>query len=105
MWLRLASHFRRTVREIQASIDSQEFSEWLAYYSLEPFGYEIENYRAGVIAAAVVNALTKSKAKPLDFFKRSKPLSNWQDQLAFVEELNKAFGGLDLRQDKSQATD
>jgi hypothetical protein len=101
MWLRLASHFRRPVSEVQASINSVDFSEWCAFYAIEPFGYSIENYRAGVIAAAVVNALTKAKAKPLDFFQRRKPVSTWQDQLALVVELNKAFGGLDLRENKS----
>lgn len=53
-------------------MSSAQFTEWLAYASIEPFGYEIENYRAGVIAATVANVAPRKKgARPLkvsDFY-------------------------------------
>ena len=38
MWMRLALALGCSVREAQARITSAEFSEWCAYYQLEPFG-------------------------------------------------------------------
>lgn len=46
--------------------------EWMAYSALEPFGFDIENYRAGLPAAMIANSHRKDHASPvvspLDFF-------------------------------------
>ena len=36
-------------------MSSLEFAYWREQYQREPFGYDIENFRTGSIAAAVVN--------------------------------------------------
>jgi hypothetical protein len=64
-----------------------------------------ENYRMAMICSVIVN-VNKSKGrkvKPGDFLgegsggKRSRRNDTWQKQLSFVEALNVAFGGKDLR--------
>jgi len=36
-------------------MSSSEFSEWMAFYSLEPFGEERDDLRAGSIASPLLN--------------------------------------------------
>lgn len=56
MWFRLAKEvFHCTVEEAQEITSSAEFTMWTAYYNAEPFGYEIENFRAFESTASVVN--------------------------------------------------
>lgn len=47
-------------------IPSRILSEWMAYYSLEPFGQERDNMHAGLVASAVynVNRDPKRQRKP-----------------------------------------
>lgn len=48
-----------------------EFAYWREQYKREPFGYDIDNFRAGSIAAAVVNVTRTKKSqmvKPSDFY-------------------------------------
>jgi len=57
-----------TVRQLENSLSSQELSEWMAYYSIEPFGPAREDYRAGLIAATTANcAGSKKVLQPTDF--------------------------------------
>jgi hypothetical protein len=44
-----------TVRELLVRIDSRELTEWMIYYDMEPWGTEIEDWRAGLIASTVAN--------------------------------------------------
>lgn len=44
-----------TVAELLERISSRELSEWMAFETLEPFGYVRDNMHAGIVAAAVVN--------------------------------------------------
>lgn len=55
-----------TVKELLARIDSQELTEWMAYYSLEPWGTESEDLRTGIIASTIanVNRDPKKQKKP-----------------------------------------
>jgi hypothetical protein len=46
----------RTVEELLETVSYTELTEWMAYYAIEPFGYDMENYRMGVIASTVMNA-------------------------------------------------
>jgi hypothetical protein len=62
-----------TVRELLARTDSRELAEWEAYCGLHPFGDEIDNWRAGTIAAVVANCHSKRpRFKPSDFMPRLK---------------------------------
>ena len=68
-----------TVKELLARIDSRELSEWMAYFSLEPWGTEVEDWRAGMIAATIANVNRDEKKRkkpfePKDFIpQRAKP--------------------------------
>ncbi|APS46032.1 hypothetical protein Psal159_03243 (plasmid) [Piscirickettsia salmonis] len=42
-----------------------EFNEWLAYYSLEPFGVEKDDHRTALMVSAVVNGPLQRKDKTL----------------------------------------
>lgn len=59
-----------SVRQAQREIDSREFSEWLAFYDLEPFGELRADLRSGLICASMANAWRGKDdpaAKPSDF--------------------------------------
>ena len=53
MWFRLALALGSTVRELQQRMDGREFSEWLAYYQISPFGYDRTDFNAATIAATI----------------------------------------------------
>lgn len=65
-----------TVRELLTRMDSRELSEWMAYYSIEPWGQERDNVHAGIIAKAVYDVHQDPKKRrdisPLDFVMREK---------------------------------
>lgn len=62
-------------------MSSHELSEWMAYYSIEPFGAERDNLHAGIIAKAIYDVhiekpAERAKLTPADFIlgaKTSKP--------------------------------
>ena len=57
-----------SVRQAQREIDSAEFSEWMAYYSLEPFGERLADARCGIVASTIANSMTSGKRyKPDEF--------------------------------------
>jgi hypothetical protein len=64
MWFRLALKMGRTVAELQRSMSSAEFGEWVAFYSIEPFGDRIDDLRSGVIASTVAN-VNRGKDAPI----------------------------------------
>jgi len=59
-----------TVGEMLDRMSSSEFSEWMAYNAIEPFGPQREDLRAGSIASPLVNLQIRSgrkKTKPSDW--------------------------------------
>ena len=60
-----------TVRELLDRIDSRELAEWVAFYSLEPFGGYREDLQAGIIASTIANCNRSSRSSrtfsPQDF--------------------------------------
>lgn len=72
MWHRVAALLGRTVDELQRSMSSAEFVDWCAFYEIEPWGYEAENWRMGVVAATVANysGNVKKPLKVSDFLPR-----------------------------------
>jgi len=60
-----------TVRQLLASIDSKELSEWAAYYSIEPFGYfRSADLPAAIVASTIANCHRTQNCKvfkPKDF--------------------------------------
>ncbi|MEW5248917.1 phage tail assembly protein T [Microbulbifer sp. 2201CG32-9] len=57
------------MHELLATTDSAELSEWMAFFRLEPWGHEVENWRTGQLAATVANysGRIKKPLKPQDF--------------------------------------
>lgn len=45
-----------TVAELMHRMSAREFSEWMAYYRIEPFGEEVADLRHAIGTAAQVNA-------------------------------------------------
>lgn len=74
-----------TVRELENRMSARELSEWMAYYAIEPFGEQREDYRAGLLAATVANcagAGKKGKAlQPTDFI----PIYTQPKQVSFID--------------------
>ena len=68
-----------TVRELLSTVDSRELSEWWAFYQFEPWGCEIDDFRAGLVAATTANTNRDPKKhkqpfRPSDFMpQRDKP--------------------------------
>jgi hypothetical protein len=75
---------------------AKEFTEWMVYYSVEPFGGAREDFRASLQASVVANA-NGAKVAPHDFIK---PWSFADEQRARVEA---EAGGFSSDQ-KSQMT-
>lgn len=71
---RLSLALGRTVNELEQTLGSGELSEWKAYYSIEPFGQERDNWNAAIVAATVANYSGKLKtAKNIDDFMFTHP--------------------------------
>lgn len=44
-----------SVRRAKLEIDSAEFTDWIAFHHFEPWGSDIDDRRAGVVASAIYN--------------------------------------------------
>lgn len=57
-----------TVRELLERVDSRELSEWMIYFEMEPWGTDVEDWRAGMVASTIanVNRDPKKQIKPYD---------------------------------------
>jgi hypothetical protein len=59
-----------TVKELLGRVDSRELSEWMAFYSLDPWGDQRADLRHGISCALFASAHTekgKPSPKPCDF--------------------------------------
>lgn len=54
------------MKELLATVDSEELAEWRAYYSFNPWD-DREDVALGTISAIVANALSSKKHEPSDF--------------------------------------
>ena len=80
---------------------SSLFTEWAAFFGLEPFGYEIENWRTGQVCSLIANVNRNPKKKPdpykpKDFMPKSrhKKKMKWQD---IQQTIRGVFGGTTQR--------
>lgn len=57
-----------TVAELLSRVSSAELTEWMAFYRLEPWGSEVEDWRFGMVASVIanVNRDPKQRRKPFD---------------------------------------
>ncbi|WP_238358241.1 phage tail assembly protein T [Piscirickettsia salmonis] len=53
------------MNQLSQELSLSEFNEWLAYYSLEPFGVEKDDHRTALMVSAVVNGPLQRKDKTL----------------------------------------
>lgn len=93
-----------SVRQAQKEITGNEFSEWIAYMELEPFGEERGDLRSAIVAMTMANAWRKKGArlfKPEDFMpdfdgsrRKAKRLtdSNWRSQRAGMKAMLMGMG-------------
>lgn len=80
-------------------ITASELNGWMNYFSKEPFDYQMENYRSGIIASAIYNVnrqkTTDKVFKPEDFFEfDTKKISKKQtieEQSAYLKSYVDAF--------------
>jgi hypothetical protein len=77
---RLALALGKTVGQLLHDLDayggrSLELTRWMAYARVEPFGYGMDNFRMGVLAATTANVAPRGKnakaLKPSDFYPRA----------------------------------
>lgn len=61
---RLALALGQPVRQLLAAIGSDELTEWMAFYQLDPFGDMRGDYRSGVVASTFANAHRADGVKP-----------------------------------------
>jgi len=69
----------RTVAELEQQISEAELTEWMGFHLLEPWGCEVEDWRAAMIAATVANGYRDPKRRrkpyePKDFMPQRGPL-------------------------------
>lgn len=67
-----------TVAELGRRMSSREFSAWMEYAEIEPFGSPRDDLRAGEVAAVVANVYRNPKVRaepftPGDFFPELAP--------------------------------
>ena len=57
-----------TVAQIDREMSAKEFTEWMVYHSVEPFGGAREDYRAALQASVTAN-VNGAKLTPFDLIK------------------------------------
>jgi len=87
-----------TVADLDARMSASEFAEWKAYYEDEPFGFEIEEIRQGLIAYMVYTMAPgrKTRRKVADFTwsgNREKKHTDVKDIFGYLKRLTVAKGG------------
>ena len=71
-----------TVGQINEQMSAKELTEWMVFYSIEPFGPAREDYRAALQCSIAASA-AGAKAQPSDFIK---PWSFAEEQQARLEQ-------------------
>lgn len=80
------------VCEIERDMPSSEFTEWKAYYRLEPFGPERDNLHSGMIASILANVYRKKGAKAFttdDFMYRDRGTRGEVETRGFLSGLRR----------------
>jgi hypothetical protein len=77
-----------TVRELRERMDAEEFVCWQAFDRLEPLGADADDYRAGLVAATLINVNRRRGAppvRPFDLFPwRAEPTLPKLTKSAFI---------------------
>ena len=81
------------VRELLQRIGSDEITEWMAFYQLEPFGDMRADLRSGVIASTFANANRTKHARPftpedfMPFIDRPEPIDEARLNVARLKSM------------------
>jgi hypothetical protein len=82
-----------SVRRAQQEIDSAEFTEWMGYYQLEPFGELVADRRHGIAVQTFANANRDPKQRPQPFLEKDfirwgelSELGGQDDELILLED-------------------
>ncbi len=92
MAMRLSALFGCPLGELFRKMSPQEFALWVAFYKLEPWGYNADNYHAALVAATVANhsGLHTEPFAPrafMDSAGEEKPHSRVEDEIARTMEI------------------
>lgn len=71
-------------------VSERDFRQWMAYYSLEPFGEERADLRSAIVAATIANCMGGKKGrkyKPKDFMPFSGTTQTPKDHQSIMEGL------------------
>ena len=105
---RLALALGHPVRQLLASLGSDELTEWMAFYQLEPFGDMRGDYRSGVVASTFANAHRANGVKPftpedfMPFMDRHKRHETTKDDTAVnVQQFKAMFAHKLVKKEKS----
>lgn len=85
-----------TVAELLSRVSSIELSEWVAFYNMEPFGFEADYLGHAQTSATLVNVNRKKNSKAAsakDFFPRFETDNEASGAIGFVTTLNAMHGG------------
>lgn len=69
-----------TVAELKARLGHAEFTEWQAFYAIEPFGHARSDIQTALLASLVANAHRDTKKRPRPYGIRDFIPEYWQQR-------------------------
>lgn len=81
-----------------AEMSSRQIAEWMAFFQLEPFGYDADMLGHGIVASTIANVFRSKNQKPFspaDFM--PKRVSNTADPYRMFKTLKEYFTWLHLQ--------
>lgn len=92
---------RLDVDAMLEGLSATQLAEWEAFYTLEPWGADVDDHRAGIVAAAVANMAGKQMRKgkvavPSDYFPSRLPKPR-PDGLDVRAQVHAIFGPMARR--------
>lgn len=70
-------------------LSAEQWIDWLHYAQLEPWGFDVDDMRMGILAATAASAFG-AKTKPQDFMIGSRLPSRWGENEEIQRELVRA---------------
>lgn len=81
----------KTVGELESTLSSNDLSEWMAYFRVEPFGEDRKDLRMGILASVIANSnrgKSQRPFKPSDFM----PYAQDDDEASKIKRLMERLG-------------
>ena len=83
-----------TVGELLQRMSSRELSEWMAFFTLEPWGTEVEDWRFAMVASTIRNVFRGPKdrpSQPKDFMPQRGPIAREEQTVEEQEAILRMF--------------